>query len=207
MYLLYVQRAVTRITHPLYVTEFLILLAILVKELYDRPLWNVEKYYRMVAAGVLAMVAVVSLPFGMQKVKTEQDRREEILYHQTLLDAYAKEHPENYYYLDVYSTVNFMEKMFDKVDNSRKNYDLMGGWYHRSPVQKENMEEYTGTTDMEEALLSSQVYFVIEQQGDATFIEDYYKTKDKKVVLELQDTIGEGENPFLVYKVVEKAKK
>ncbi|MBR5597782.1 MAG: hypothetical protein IKW30_10300 [Lachnospiraceae bacterium] len=207
MYLLYVQRAVNRITHPLYIIEFMILLAMLAKELYDRPLWNVEKYYRMVAAGVLALIAALYLPFGISHVKTEQNRREEVSKNQILFDNYAKAHPENYYYLDVYSTVSFVEKMFENVDNSRKNYDLMGGWYHKSPVQKETMERYTGTTNMEEALLTDQVCFVMEQQGDATFIEDYYKTKNKKVVLELQDTVGEGENPFLVYKIVEKSKK
>ena len=204
LYLLYVQRAVARVANPLYIAEFFILLAILGKELYDRPLWNMEKYYRIVVAGVLAVMAVICIPFGWMKVKTEQVRRAEVTQNQMLLDAYAKEHPENYYYLDVYSTVSFVEKMFDKVDNSRKNYDLMGGWYYNSPLQKENMAKYTGAANMEEALLMEPVYFVLEEGQDTAFIVDYYALKNKKVELKLQDTIGEDENPFMVYKVVEK---
>ena len=225
-YLIYVQRAVDRITHPLYVIEFLILLSMLVKELYDRPLWNVEKYYRMVVAGVLAAVAIVSLPFGFMEVKAEQIRREETMAKQNLWDEYAKAHPENYYYLDVYSTISFMEKMFKDVDNSQKNYDLLGGWICNSPLQEEARDKYVtavygeeltdgeeGATDDEvtsngvmsiaDALFTENFYFVAESNRDISFMEDFYKSKDKNVTLELQETIGEGENPFMVYKVVE----
>lgn len=207
MYLLYVQRALPRITHPLYIAEFLILLAILVRELYDRPLWNPEKYYRMAVAGVLVLIAAISLPFTWKNVATEQKRREEICVNQDLLDQYAKANPENYYYLDVYSTVSFVEKIFEDVDNSRKNYDLMGGWYCHSPLQKQNMLTFTGVETMEEALLQEQVCFVAENSVDVSFVEEYYKAKDMKVSLNVIDTVGEGENPFVVYKVEKNTKK
>lgn len=221
-YLIYVQRAVDRITHPLYMIEFLILLAMLVKELYDRPLWNVEKYYRMAAAGVLAVVAIISLPFGAMEVKAEQARREQTTAKQKLWDEYAKANQENYYYLDVYSTISFMEKMFKDVDNSQKNYDLLGGWICNSPLQEEargkyitviaedeNASGYETVSDesevmsIAEAFLTGNFYFVAESNRDISFMEDFYKSINKKVTLELQETIGEGENPFMVYKVVE----
>lgn len=226
-YLVFVQRAVDRITHPLYMIEFFVLLAMLVKELYDRPLWNVEKYYRMAAAGVLVAVAVISLPFGFMEVKTEQVRREQNLEKQNLWDDYAKAHPDNYYYLDVYSTIGFMEKMFENVDNRQKNYDLLGGWVCKSPLQQEARAKYVNEDSVEnvaweidsvsegenssniesveiaELLLTDNFYFVAESDRDITFMVDFYKSKDKKVTLELQETIGEGEKPFMVYKVVE----
>lgn len=226
-YLIFVQRAVDRITHPLYMIEFLVLLAVLVKELYDRPLWNMEKYYRMAAAGVLAAVAVISLPFGFVEVKQEQTSREQTLQKQKLWDDYAKANPENYYYLDVYSTIRFMEKMFEDVDNSQKNYDLLGGWVCHSLLQKEARGKYVNedalkavlpkteeSSDSEavlkqdevsvaELLLTDNFYFVAESDRDVTFMIEFYKSKDKKVTLELQETIGEEENSFMVYKVVE----
>ena len=206
LYLIFVQRAVARITHPLYMIEFLILLAMLVRELYDRPLWNVEKYYRMVAAGVLAAAAVISLPFGCMKVNAEQTRREQVMEKQRMLDDYAKANPDNYYYLDVYSTIGFVEKMFEDVDNSQKNYDLLGGWVWKSPLQKQNLQKYTEVTTIEEALLEENIYFVIEKAEDTAFMEDYYEAKGKDIELELQETIGEGDNPFMVYKVKEQVK-
>lgn len=206
MYLIYVQRAVARIIHPLYIIEFLILLAMLVKQLYDRPLWNVEKYYRMIVAGVLAVAALIYIPFGYMKVNAEQVRREQIVEKQRLLDDYAKANPENYYYLDVYSTIHFVEKMFQDVDNSQKNYDLLGGWVCRSPLQKQNLKKYTTAATIEEAMLAENVYFVAEAEEDVAFMKDYYESKGKNVEMELQETIGEGENPFHVYKVKEEKK-
>ena len=206
LYLLYVQRALPRVTHPLYVAEVFILLAMLVRELYDRPLWNPEKYYRLGVAGVFAAIAIISLPFTWNNVKTEQLRREEILINQSILDQYAKANSENYYYLDVYSTVSFVEKIFERVDNSRKNYDLMGGWYYHSPLQKENMIKFAGAETMEEALLQENVYFVAEKQADVSFVEEYYKSKKINVNLDVIDTVGEGENPFCVYKVEKQTK-
>ena len=212
-YLIFVQRAVDRITHPLYVIEFLILLAILVRELYDRPLWNEEKYYRMAAAGVLTVVVAICLPGVMGKVQTEQIRREEKLVKQSLWDDYSKENAENYYYLDVYSTIQFMEKMYDDVDNSQKNYDLLGGWVARSPLQEEAREGYVvkevaedGQTEVmtsiADALLTDNHYFVAEENRDVTFIKDFYATKDRIITLEEVERIGE-ENPLVVYKLVE----
>lgn len=215
-YLTFVQRAVDRITHPLYIIEFLLLLTLLVKELYDRPLWNVEKYYRMVAAGVLMVGVIVTLPFNFAQVKTEQNRREQLLQEQKLWDDYAKANPDNYYYMDVYSTVSFMEKMFEDVDNSQKNYDLLGGWVCHSPLQEDARKKYVKaalekeeisqeeTENIAEVLLLDNFRFVAESICDVTFVEEYYASQGKKVILELEDTVGEGENPFLVYKVVEK---
>lgn len=221
-YLTFVQRAVNRITHPLYIIEFLLLLALLVKELYDRPLWNVEKYYRIAAAGVLAAGVLASLPFSIGQVKAEQSRREQLLQGQKMWDAYAKAHPNNYYYLDVYSTVSFMEKMFKDVDNSQKNYDLLGGWVCHSPLQDEARKAYveigleentvleeesalqTEKQSIAEALLLDNFYFVAASNQDVTFMEEFYKSQGKKILLELTDTVENGENPFMVYQVVEK---
>lgn len=204
-YLIFVQRAVNRITHPLYMIEFFLLLALLVRELYDRPLWNVEKYYRMATAGVLAVVVAVSLPFGFRNVKAEQSRREQLLVEQKLWDSYAKENPENYYYLDVYSTVNFMEKMFEDVDNSRKNYDFLGGWLCHSPLQDRARKAYSEEElSIAEALLKDNFYFVAASNRDISFVEEFYDSQGIKVQLELIDSVGQGENPFQVYGIAEK---
>lgn len=209
-YLIYKERVVDRIAHPLYVIEVMILLGILVKELYDRPLWNPERYYRMAAAGIVGVLSLVSLPFVFGNVKAQQSRREEILVNQKAFQTYAREHTQNYYYLDVYSTVSFVEKMFENVDNSQKNYDIMGGWMCHSPLQKgvtKAVSEDLGqgeTQSIAQALLTDGFYFVAEAQCDVSFLTEYYSFCDKEVELEVEDVVGEGENPFYIYKAVEK---
>lgn len=221
-YLIFVQRALPRITHPLYVIEFLLLLAMLVRELYDRPLWNIEKYYRAIVAGILMLCVIGCFPTVFYRVKSEQVLREQSLEQQKLWDDYAKENPENYYYLDVYSTVNFMEKMFKDVDNSQKNYDLLGGWICHSPLQQEARKKYVieiaekesssseedileqEVKSIAEALLTDNFYFVAEKSCDITFMKEFYASEGIIVRLEVTDSVGEGENPFLVYKIVKK---
>lgn len=212
MYLIYVGRVVDRIAHPLYIIEFLILLAILLKELYDRPLWNREKYFRQILAVTLGITAVIFLASGFNKVKQEQNRREKIVQTQQMFHEYAKSHPQQFYYFDVYSTVSFVEKMFADVDNTRKNYDLMGGWMCNSPLQKEVRKTYVGflsekgetaEVTMAEALLLENFYFVIRADRDASFITEYYQTLGKEVCLEFIDSIGDNNDTLLVYKIAE----
>ena len=137
-----------------------------------------------------------------------------------MLDDYCKEHSENYYYLDVYSGVSFTEKIYRKVDNKKKNYDLLGGWICNSPLQLEARQEYLkgneqtdlveeqGKTDnIQTALLRDNFYFVIEAIGDTAFLTDYYESRGTEVVLEAVDCIGEEENPFWIYHLEKKNKK
>lgn len=218
-YLTFVQRALDRIAHPLYIIEFLLLFAMLSKQLYDRPLWNAEKYYRLVVVGAFMLVVIATLPLSFRQVKTEQLSREENLAVQKLWDEYAKSNPENYYYMDVYSTVLFMEKMFEDVDNGQKNYDLLGGWVCHSPLQEEARRKYLGLleenneklqnqneeeisrVDIAEALLLDNFYFVAEKNCDIGFLEKLYLFRKIPVTIEVEDTVGNGENPFLVYRI------
>jgi hypothetical protein len=205
LYLIHAGRVVDRIGHPLYIVEFVILMGILVKELHDRPLWNIEKYFRYGAELLFLVMAVISLPFMVNRIGQEQTRRAQVNAVEQLFDAYAKSQPENYYYLDVYSTVDYSEKIFAHVDNSRKNYDLLGGWICKSPLQRQALcsylaEESTSTAD---ALLQENVFFVAEEGADTEFLTTFYAGREIEIEIELQDRIDAGQGTSLeVYRVV-----
>ena len=215
-YLIWSARVVDRVAHPLYLAEFLLLLAVLVSELYERPLWNVEKYYRRAVAFAFLLYVLLAFPVSFQSVKDEVRQREEILENQALLDDYCKQHRENYYYLDVYSSVSFSEKVYGEVDNSFKNYDLLGGWLCNSPLQTEARRNWLVLEDektepeeiridgISEALLGRNCYLVIESTADTGFLTDFYEAGGKEVSLELADRVGKGGNPFLIYELKEK---
>ena len=80
---------------------------------------------------------------------------------------------------------------------------MLGGWVCNSPLQEEARAEYTEAVTIAEALLTDNFYVVAEMICDITFVEEFYNSKGMKVKVEIQDTIGEGENPFVVYKVSE----
>ena len=109
--------------------------------------------------------------------------------------------------------MNFVEKIYHDVDNSKKNYDLLGGWICGSPLQNTARWEYVAKNEdgvkennIEKALLTENFYFVMEESGDTSFLTDYYRFKGIETELEIKDTVGAGENPFVVYKLVKSEK-
>lgn len=59
---------------------------------------------------------------------------------------YCRKHADNFYFIDVYSSVLYSEKMFADVDNTLENYDIMGGWACKSPLQIQKYAKF-GFTD------------------------------------------------------------
>ena len=214
-YMCWSERMVERIIFPLYVIEFLILMAILIKELPDRPLWNIERYYRRGVIGILFPLSVIFIP-GMDKDLIRQcNLRKDAVEAQEELEIYTKAHPLAYYYLDVYSMVDFTAKMYDR-DNEQRNYDFLGGWICNSPLQKKVMESFVEKEKSAEikryfseeekqqltisqALLLDNYYVIARKNREVTFLEEYYDEYDIPVKLEKVDQIDDSPNPFIVY--------
>lgn len=200
MYILYRGRDPERITHSLYLMEFVILLAMLLVEC------RVIKAVRAGAAGILALLCLISIPGSVTKVRTEYDRREVLNKEIEALKLYTKENGENFYFVDVYSTVSYSEKMFGNVDNTIANYDIMGGWASKSPLTKKKLARFN-ITDMEQAVLEGEnVYVIVYAEetvnlpGVQAWLPAYYKEKGFDTVLHSEDSIAvDGREVFAVY--------
>ena len=87
----------------------------------------------------------------------------------------GEEHKGNFYLIDVYSSVAYSEKMFEGVDNSLDNYDIMGGWACKSPLQRKKLALF-GIENMEQALREQEnVCFVRKSSEDMQWLFDYYE--------------------------------
>ncbi len=93
-----------------------------------------------VAFGIVLFV--ISLPYTGRKIWQEGEARLQTNAAYEELQAYCQANAEHYYYVDVRSTVYFSEKMFEKVDNSKRNYDIIGGWACKSPVAMKEAVTY-----------------------------------------------------------------
>jgi len=113
---------------------------------------------------------------------------------------YADAHPEDYFYMDVYSTVDFSEKMFANVDNSQKNYDILGGWLSGSPLQKNATIPYREEAfSRAELLLQDNFYYVCKEGSDMEYLEDFYSGHGIVVELTEEKKISSEENSLIVY--------
>ncbi len=198
MYIAYRGRAPERITHSLFLIELLILFSLLMLE--------IRKNKKGVQVGVLLvfMLAALSfLPTSVSKVQAEQIRREQVNLGIQSIQEYCKKHKELYYFIDVYSTVDYSEKAFEDVDNSMRNYDILGGWACKSPVSKQALATY-GIKSQADALLLGKAEFIATKASNVEWMKEYYKDQGILVTIETVDQIMVPENEgFLVYKLSE----
>lgn len=198
MYVIWADRVPARIGHPLYCIEVVILCAWMFSYV---PLGKVKRSLAM-AAFLLGMYAVIQLPTAWQNVNAEMQRRESVNAAMEALDAYAKQNPENYYYIDVYSSVSFSEKMFQNVDNSQKNYDILGGWASGSPLQKQAVEGYhKDELTRAELLLQDNFYFVCKEETNTEFLEEFYSGQGAVVSVNATEQIETEQMKLLIYKL------
>lgn len=206
MFILLRGRDPERITHSLYLVEFALLTAMFMR-IYGRSKSQGREQTGQ-ARLILCVIAAVSVLImgkgavnGASALREEQERRELACRDWYAIDAYCKEHDENFYFEDVYSTVAFSRRIFDGSDSSYANYDILGGWMCRSPLYYEKIGRY-GIGSASEALLEQDHGYLIVSDTEAEqgfgWIEDYYDAQGIPVTVEKTDTVGER---YAVYQV------
>lgn len=219
MFILLRERDPERITHSLYLVEFSLLAAMMIrmssfKSGVDQ---GIEEAYKAapgrdvrhsaimaVAAGFLFLILVGGLGSGVSILQADQEQRASVNENWRAIDAYCKARQENFYFEDVYSTVAFSRKIFDDIDCGYANYDILGGWICNSPLYREKIGKY-GIESVTRALLErDDVYLIVSDLEAETqgweWIEDFYEAKGVKAVMEKVDSVGEGYGVYRVAK-------
>ena len=202
LYIIVRGRDPIRITHPMYLVEIAILTGIMLA----RSARSKENVF--IIAVVAALVAAIFVPNQVDIIKKEMQERDSMREHYDALYSYFKENPDNFYFVDVYTSVSaadaidyseetFSEKMFDKVDNTEYNHDLMGGWASKSPLYYQKLKN-NGFGAMETALLQDNVYMVQQKGKDTEWITDYYGDRYIDVDVAQVDLVGDV---FAIYSI------
>lgn len=157
--------------------------------------------------GIVVIFVILAVGWVMDSISfllTDQARRESVNENGYAIDKYCREHRENFYFEDVYSTVSFSQKIFeDSMGNDYANYDIMGGWMCGSPLYYEKMGQY-GLESAQEALLEQDnVYLIIsdseaEEQG-FEWLEKCYDAGGISAAVRKTDMIKNG---YAVYQVL-----
>lgn len=201
LWLIMRERVPLRISHSMYLMELCILLAMLFiqcRELYAQQRKKVPlavlAFYLLTGAAILKNSVMIT-----DQDVAAKDRNNTA--YQALYDYLGKEaNQNNFYFIDVYSSVGYTEKMFVNVDNSLDNYDIMGGWACKSPLWRKKLQTF-GITDMEEALISREdVYYVQESGADTDWLKAYYKDHGVMIELTLTETVNDN---FEIYQISE----
>ncbi len=207
MYILVRGRDPIRITHSLYLIEIFVLisLAYLAKKKCEGGAKAIEKKISFWIVGVILMLSIVMVPVMSRITRRECMGRAEYNKAYEALDSYCREHPDNFYFVDVYTSVSYAnegytysQKMFGPSDNGMSNQILMGGWTSKSPIEKEKLIKVFGSDDMEEDIFADNAYVVIDKDSDTEWLKNYYSYKNTDITIEQTDLVADE---FVIYKV------
>ena len=201
LYIIVRGRDPIRITHPLYLMEMAVLLGMIVMGSKDK------KACLFASLIVSAVIAGIFIPNQISVVKSEMEERALMRSHYDELYDYFKENSSSFYFVDVYTSVSatdegektFSEKMFENVDNSAYNHDLMGGWASKSPLYYEKLSR-NNFSSMQDALLQDGVFFVARESSDIEWVSEYYEDKGIKCSIEKTDTVADVFNIYRLSK-------
>lgn len=194
MFILLRERDPERITHSLYLAEFALLSAMLLRH---RGVCR-----RAAAAVAFALLAVSALTNVIPGLQENQRQREQVNKSWYEIDAYCREQEDSFYFEDVYSTVAFSQRMFDRRDHGFANYDIMGGWMCKSPLYLEKLAQ-RGIDSAQNALLQEDVYLIMSDEEAADrglgWLTAFYEAQGTAVAVEQADRVNDS---YAVYKVV-----
>lgn len=192
IYIVCGRRQPDRIVHSLYIVEIIILFAMVISEFTGRL--REGRYLQMTTAIVLIAGGLIMMPVSCKRVSAHINAQEQINRYDRAIAEYCNDHPDNFYFEDVYSTIidgeTFNERMFGDVDNSIKNRDLMGGWIANSPLYREKLARY-GVTGVADAVINNDNVFIIcADRYDMDWVNAYYADREVAVRIERVDDIA-----------------
>lgn len=196
LFLLYRGRVPERITHPLYLAE-LVMLGLFF--LVEREALQWKKYEISAILSLYFLLFLCTAVFRIQTVRENFISREMGNVQWQAWKSYCREHPEDFFYLDVYSTVAYSEKLFADISPAYRNFDLLGGWCVKSPIA-DRKRAAAGRENAYEDLPEGRAYFVTDSTKEARqpdFLISFYEKKGRKVLVKEVDRCGD----FAIYQV------
>lgn len=193
MYIILKQRTPVRVTHALFLMELVCLLLLVFEELTylekaesrKRPGWLYPGLAALLftGAGIVAVSGLGSFVRDYGDTVVYNEEWEE------LLDYYA-EREENFYFMDVYSIVNYTDRILGGEDSRPGNYDICGGWLAKSPLCREKYDNFGFSSPREALVGQDNVFFVAEQGSDLGWLSALYAEKGISVHMEYRDTVA-----------------
>ena len=200
LFVMFRGRDPVRITHPLYLAEYAVLMGMIFMWL---PKSGKEKA-ACFAVGIWALALIGMAPDSIRSTIQDMQQRQQANEAATAIDAYCREHADSFYFEDVYSTVTFSQEMFRNVDNSISNYDIMGGWMCKSPLYEQKLKHF-GMVSMADGLLNGEsVYMIMEDassESGTDWLEAYYLEQGIAAEVHVIDRIGDNYGVYQVREV------
>lgn len=213
MYLIVRGRDPVRVTHPLMYAELAILFGLLIvqsrreSDEVVRKVDEAERRHRLLtllnyaAMGLTLVVGIVYVGRNVSNIMVDEKRRAADNIPYEAMRAYAAGNPDNWYFMDVYSSVRETRPLFSegKKTGAADNLDILGGWAVKSPEWADKIGQ-AGMDDAFTGLLQESTYFVAEINSDVSWLVRYYASEGVSIRVNRVDVVADT---FVVYSVTE----
>lgn len=193
MYIILKQRTPPRVTHSLFVMEIVCLLLLVFEEWSFLEKMGMPRKSRWLYPGLAGMLLAGGSAVAVHAWSGFAGVYGETVAYNTewkSLLEYCLEREENFYFMDVYSTVNYSQEIFGKEPPRPENYDICGGWLAKSPLCEEKYRHFGFTSPRLALTDEDNVFFVAEQGSDLEWLIGLYGEKGISVSLEYQDNVA-----------------
>ncbi len=158
-------RVLGRITHPLYIMEIMILLAMLFAEGMrtegeDTGVRLMTGGFILLSCCFIAVICILMIPVRYRYLDKSSSERESANAEYSMILNKVTSSPDTYFYIDTYSTVDATEKIFGTSPVSKKNMQLLGGWMGNSPLDSYKRSMF----DKKEILLKEDLLALTETE-------------------------------------------
>lgn len=192
MYLMVKGRYPERVLVSLYLIEGLLLAGMLISCLKAlRKAQKEKRKYYVLTVALQAVVLVCLMPVARAEMQIGYWAAASQAYVQEdwlALKEYMGQRDENFYYLDMHSMMPVTGLQFETVNY--ENYMMLGGWLTRAAIQEEKQENTGYVKPLEAIIYGENVYLVVEDGKDYTWLEDYAKYAGYELKLRQIDKIG-----------------
>jgi len=190
------ERYPERIIHSLFFFEMMFLLAMFMMEIKKDVEFGDKK--KKLLPLIVAVVAVIIVSSDAQLMFINLDNAFFYTGFENepwrKMQEYAKDNPENFYFVDVYSSVNYVEKIVVNTATRPANYDIMGGWAVNSPLHRKKLDRMIapGVSMFDALLKHDNVYFINSIWRDTAWLPAYFAERGYEISLEKVDGIVDG---------------
>ena len=199
MYLLEQGRYPQRVTLSLYFMEIAILIGFILRELSQFHFLS----KRLLKTALCIVTFAIFMGLSVRTIKEADAQYQsdmKINRDDDLLMDYINQHPDRFYFLDVYAVVNRTQKALSGSRDGWENYMYAGGWMVGHPLYLEKLDGLqSGARNAAEILCEREnTYFVIKERVGMT-IEDLELILGAK--LKIRDTVKGEQVSFHVLEI------
>ncbi len=192
LYIILKQRTPPRVTHSLYIMEIVCLLLLVFEELsYLKEAGGAEKRWLYSGIAVLFLAGSGTASFYAVSGFREAYREAAAVNKEwSSLLEYCSEREDNFYFMDVYSTVNYAQKIFGDENSELENYDICGGWLAKSPLCGEKYGNFGFSSPRAALLEMDNVFFVAKQGTDLGWLKKMYEEENLRIRMEYREVVA-----------------